>query len=338
MALKFRRWLPFLLSASLSANWASGELRLTYREAQYLVEQLPEMLDWQRRGGCPVAHLTVARFSEGEFQGRRHCNVAGVTNNINHYIVNLFTGRIRSGLDLETEYDSPALSKIRAEVLRRHRERLLTDVEAACLTEQTLAGGSIQGLFPCPRAGVFPVGLSAFGLSTPHTFTVVVENRCEQAKTPESQEFFRIDRYSGMIEDARTGTVYDSAKVVELRENLLASHRDAELSIDQAKSLVEHSPVFLDQRRHGSCPEVLPDTFAHSSSELWFTIRSVCASAQEAAEIPVTVNVYTGAVIDPKSRHVFRSEALEALQRRMLEDLDADRSKRRKFVNNLCQK
>lgn len=293
--------MPSLVALTfLSSSWVEAGITLSFHDAQLIAERTPAFLDAERTGECP-------EISDGTLNGPIATFIirSGCGHDVSGYILGVYvdtrTGAVTrdNGTLRGLEIHTPELAEIVEKLFADRAAARVTRREAMCLLRS--AGSPAAGQKTCAGPTILA--------EEDDRFVGSLGAGCNSAGRE-----LAVDRFTGKVTDLGTGVAYSSQKIDQLRADIAASHSDARLSLDDARSL---AAAYVDTLgpASGKCVDLRLDP-RHTADEIWLIVSRGCGGGSDLAVL--SINVMTGGlrVVGPNTSP--DSPQLRALRGKML--------------------
>jgi hypothetical protein len=315
-----------LLLFVLSAVCLDAQLNvLTLREAESLVERVPDVVGAQKNGECPNLSPSYDAPGELAFQVRSTCG-PGSGMLIGNYTVNRRTGAVTLWGD-----DPKPVADAEGEVLAKQLiaqawQRILSAEEARCLA--LAAARSLPGWSETDAN----VSVKPFGKANRFESTMqFTATRSSSARPAQSGRMLTVNVAAALVRDDETGLNIMSAalgaltsKMVGLRAPPWLTDEDA-LSVGLLVSSVAASP------RDGCKLYTGGAFYSHQA------IMGVSCPAGDLRDSNVLVNLQTGEAKNPDTGKSLDSAESGRVARKLLEQIKTRRAELQKEVEAACR-
>lgn len=112
---------------------SQGTGPLTPEDGAQITEALPEVLEWGKKGGCPVVMLRGEYPNVLWYSVHRFCSLSEGGGVIGHFVVDRWTGEIGTAPDNDKVFDSDTLRELRRRQLKKRYAARVSPHEAACI-------------------------------------------------------------------------------------------------------------------------------------------------------------------------------------------------------------
>ncbi len=300
--------------------WAQLDL-LTLREAEAIVEKIPEIATARLKGQCPQLSATYSGAVELSIQARVGCGPTGGML-INNYTVDRRTGTVATWGDNPKPVLNPDGELLARQLVQQARARILSLDESRCLAlraAKSLPGwsdnGSVVSVRPFGRNGRIEVQFTAEQRSTAHA--------------EETGRLLTINRSTVQVRDDETGMNLMSAGVGELIAKLMVLRTPPWLTDEDAVLIALQVPA-VAARVPDKCRLYAGGAFNSDEVEAGAT----CDGRPVGGAI--TINLRTGEVRDAESQKTMASPKSEQLTHQILDDESKRRSELLKEVEAVC--
>jgi hypothetical protein len=325
-----RRWLlAFLSFAGLSPASLLAQLDLlSVREAESLVEEVPEFQAAKRQGRCPDFSVGYVDSVTLLIQVRGDCPDADTASTlISDYMVDRRTGIVSKG-EASTPITSPAMERQRKELLQGVRTRSVSRNEAACLV--LAAFKSKAHIHETTES----FSVTQIGASEGHELQYSAQQHL-LGRHAVTSGFFTVDTATGRVRDDGTGADVASAEIGSLVSNLFALRFPPLLSTDDAVEVALHVQI-ISLRLSGSCSTAIASGTG-TAEEVFIGITSQCRGMPETSGVLASVNIRTGVVTDPKTLKDISSAESQRIARRLLDEVERHQAKARSDIGAECR-
>ncbi len=296
---------------------------LTLREAESLVERIPDVAGAAKEGACPSLSGIDWTADEFELQVRRECGPsAGQL--IRNYTVNRRTGEVRLFGDEPLLVADPAVQALGQKLVLKAQTRTLSIGEARCLAlraAKSFPGWSETG----SSVSVEQSGKAEYGRAL---FYARLRSPIRRVDIGHS---LSVDLTTAWIRDDETGTSIMSEGLGSLTAKILALRAPALLSNEDATSIALSIPPVSAQLGEGC---VLSTGGAFHSEEA--PLRPECGG-QYAKSAGLTVNLRTGHAADADTGKSLDSGGSLRLTQDLLRRIQRTMADLREQVDALCR-
>jgi len=324
------------LALLLSLCWAGrGEAQLnvlTLREAESLVELIPDVVTSQQRAECPNVSPGYAEGTELEFRVRTTCG-SGSGMLIGAYTVNRWTGAIKTWGDNPQPVGDNQGSALAAQLVQQARKRILSTSEAQCLARTAAraipgwsAGDAVIAVDPLSKPGT-PSAKSEAREGITH----FAANHTSSSSRVESGRLLTVYLDEARVRDDETGADLLSAAVGDLSAKLVGLRAPVWLSDEEAASVALAVPQVAANLREGCTLNTGGAFYSHEA-----LIGASCKDGL-IRDSNVLVNLETGSVTDPRTRKSLDTREAQRIARQLLSDAQKRRTNLQEAVQLVCQ-
>lgn len=319
-----KRSLAVLLNAYVTMACIKAQIDiLTVREAESVVERVPDVVAATNKGECPLLSATYAGDEQVDFQVRRSCG-SNIGTLINNYTVNRRTGLVKLwGDDPQAVADESGRS-LAKQLLVQARRRVLSGGEAACLALE--AAKSIPGWREAKATiAIEPLGNSKSGrLEFNATFR-------ELARPATAARSISVDLTTGRTRDNETGQDLDSAGTGGLKSKILKLRNPPWLTDVDALSVALEIPE-LASRAKDPCRLWAGGAVSSTTTQ----VRLACDGRVSNDAPIVTVNLQTGQIVDGRTGKLLESPEARRVAQQLLADRERERMLVQKDLGEAC--
>jgi hypothetical protein len=279
-----------------------------------LVEALPQVLKWAKKGGCPVVMGRGEYPNALWYAAQRFCNTGQGGGVIGYFSVDRWTGEVGTSPDRDEVFDSDALRELRRRLLRQRYAARLSMREAACLVRWTEGYQRAKAQNRCPAL--------VLRSSCKEEFVFDLLVGCGGRTAEKVVRTYRVGRDSGEVRgqgDGHPVPFADVARVARARAKLLSCRNPARIDLGDAIALAKLVPRVVDAENKGLRPEVTHWPELSTFGRIWVHINtSRAAKPQDHFYLDVRVNVFDGAVQDARTLEVYDSILMDHWRRKIL--------------------
>jgi len=316
-----------LLLFVLSAICLEAQLNLlTLREAESLVERIPDVVGAQKNGECPNLSPNYDVPEEFAFQVRSTCG-SGSGMLIGNYTVNRQTGAVTLWGD-----DPQPVADAEGEVLAKQlvaqaRQRILSTEEARCLALE--AARSLTGWSGTDaNVSVKPFGkVNRFESTMRFTAT-----RSSSARPAQSGRLLTVNVAAALVRDDETGLNIVSAAVGALTSKMVELRAPLWLTDEDALSVGMLIPRVAANLRDG-CKLYTGGAFYSHQAVMGVS----CPEGRNMRDSNVLVNLQTGEANDPDTGKSLDSAESGRIARELLKQKKTRRAELQKEVDAACR-
>lgn len=326
------RYLAVLLSMCWAGRIEAQLNLLTLREAEYLIELVPDVVASQQRGECPVISPGYTEAVELEFWVRTTCGPgSGVL--VNSYSVNRWTGAVETWGDNPQPVAGNQGSAAANQLVQQARKRVLSAGEAQCVAlaaAKSLPGWSqgdaVVSVNPSSTPGTPPAeaevreGVIHFDAS-----------RVSSSRPATSGRTLTVYLTETRVRDEETGADVTSAAVGDLSAKLLELRTPVWLSDEEAASVALSVPRVATSLREGCRLYFGGAFYSHEA------VMGVSCKDGPIRTLTVLVNLETGAVADPDNRKSLDTAETQRVARELLLNARKRRAELQKAVQTICR-
>lgn len=326
------RYLGLLLAVCWVSRSEAQLNVLTLREAESLIELVPDVVASQQRGECPNISPGYTEGMEVDFRVRTTCGT-GSGMLIGAYTVNRWTGAVRTWGDNSQSVADNRGSVVAAQLAQQARKRILSPSEAQCLALTAAhalpgwgAGEAVISVNPFSKAGT-PSAKAEAREGIMH-FTASLISSTRPVHSGRMMTVFLAD---ARVRDEETGVDVMSAAVGDLSAKLLELRAPVWLSDEDAASVAMTVPRVSTNLREGCKLDTGGAFYSHE------TLLGVSCKDSSVRESGVLVNLETGAVTDPDTRKSLETDQTQRIARELLSDSQKRRAELQKAVELVCR-
>ena len=305
---------------------------LTVREAESLVELVPDVAASQQRGECPVMSPGYTKGVDLDIWVRTTCGT-GRGMLVGAYTVDRWTGAVKTWGDNPVAVADARGTAAAAKLVQQARERILSSSEARCLA--LTAARSLQGwgggdavISVNPLDGpASPSGRAEAREGVLH-FTAI---RSLISKPVEVGRLLTVSLTEARVRDEETGLDVMSSAVGDLTAKLLELREPVWISDEEAALVALVLPSTEASLKNG-CKLSAGMGVPYSHQTL---ISVVCKDGAERGSNMV-VNLETGMVTDPNTRNRLDTDATRRIARQLLSNAQERRTDLQKVVAAVC--
>jgi len=266
---------------------------LTVREAESIIDMIPEVASARRSGECPQYSVTFVEANKLWIQVRSGCG-SGAGELIDNYTVDRVTGVAMTSVTRSTRVLDAAGRAYAARVAEQAHTRRLSPEDARCLANLALRE-DFSGQED-PDATVEVLGKEEFGRLR---FTAVSHFPAQPVQIART---LSVDLGSGLVRDDDTGVAVSSGILGSVVQKMLLIRRPASLSEHDALLVALATPQ-VQQRTANGC--VLTGGGATSARELF---GGFSCNGQSRGPV-ISIDLQSGKVIDTDNHRVLDSPA-----------------------------
>jgi hypothetical protein len=322
-----------LLFVVCSSDRSDAQLNvLTLREAESLIEVVPDVVASRQREECPNISPGYTEGIELDFHVRTTCGT-GSGMLIGAYTVNRLTGAVRTWGDNSQSVADNQGSVIAAQLVKGARERILSASEAQCMAftaASALPGWSTGG-------GV----VSVKRFSTPATPSAKTEaregimhfmaRRASSSRPVESGRMLTVYLNEARVRDEETGVDVISASVGDLGAKLLELRAPIQLNDEEAASIALADPRVVTNLNEECRLDVGGAFYAQDA------LMGVSCKNRSIRESIVLVNLETGTVTDPDTGKSLDTADTQRIALQLLSDMRRRRTELKKSLETICR-
>ncbi len=322
------RILGLILTCSIGSAHAQLN-QLTLREAESLVELVPDVSASMKRGECPQISPGYADGFQLEFRVRTTCG-SGSGMLIGAYTVNRRTGSVESWGDNPHSVADSRGETVASSLISEARRRILSASEARCLA------GTAAGSLPGWDAADATISVQPFSeAGSPSAREEARENLMRFSATRvsrsiETRRILTVNLAGAVVRDEETGKSLMSASVGSLTAALLALRAPVSLTDEEAALIAAATPPISNQLKD-TCRLVTGGAFYSRSA-----LVSLSCKASLATNSSVLVNLETGMLTDAATGTSLDSSGSLQLAASLLSDAKKRRVESQKIVEEAC--
>lgn len=296
---------------------------LTLREAESLVERIPEVVAAEKSGGCPSASPGYWSAEELAFQVRFSCGPnSGML--LNDYNVDRRTGEVTLFGDDPRPVASPEGKALADRLVRQARARALSGAEAGCLARE--AANGVPG-WKDAKASItvkpFPVPLKVPGA------LYFMAGRSDTDRPIESGRMLTVDLSTARVRNDYTGQDIISEGLGRLASKIVALRAPRLLSDEDALSIALLIPSVAARLKPGC---LLKNGGVSRSREAIIGLECEGRDVGQA----ISVDLLTGQAKEANSGKILESSKAKEAARSLLDKFDEQQSQLRKEVDAAC--
>ena len=324
-----KRYLYSAAASLLLVQAAHAQLDLlTVREAEQIVEAIPEVAAANRMGACPM--LVVQNWGSAEYwvSVRRGCGLhAGQM--VSVYTIDRWSGQARVGDTGPLASSTPEFQFVVDDTVRSARKRKLTIGEASCLARTAMSSALDAERFslkivlePAIDDGDRIVRYTPLAYVDEHTSILSDE--------------ITVDLRSGRVVDATWGTELDGPSLAALRAAILQSRHSDGLSEMDALLLARTVKSVRSAMENPCVKTSAVDSWRSQEIVIGFTLHSHCEGQAVDIGTPILVNRNTGEVSDGATGRLLSATDTRILFEQMKTRMAEQAAARRKEISERC--
>jgi len=298
---------------------------LTSREAKQLVEMLPEVQAALKKGNCPSLEVDTHLGGPGNFwiQARGACWHVGDGESllIGNYIVDRRKGIVDSSAPRAIDAKATAL-------IAQARGRILSMSESLCLAAE--GAGSEFGVGPGdPALSVKDATLPSDQWRRYSATLTLWDSKAI------GRRLYEVSPETGSVSAAESGAEILAGTLTTLRANMLDLREPPSLSVRDVLEVAEHVP-WVASKLSDRCSSMAVSTGFGLADELYVSVRSGCGADVD-DKVVLSVNVLTGAIVDPERRIKLHFPEAQRIAEQALARLRQVKRDERSAVESRCR-
>ena len=307
------------------AGLGHAQLRLlTVREAEFLVEHVPDVLNAYRNGECPTSSTSFDGQEVVNFQVRISCG-PNSGQLLDNFAVNRRTGSVTPWSDDPIPISDAQLRMITARLISEARKRSLSVSQAKCLAAE--ASRALPGWSGAGDSVVLKQLGNANRFEGTIEFTAT---RVSPIRPVSSRRLLTVDLGEPAVRDDETGVTIASPDVGGLLSKLTEMHLPLMLTDEEAASIALVVPR-VASNLGAECKLDVGGAFYAS-----YALMGVSCGNRGIAASNVLVNLETGSVEDPDTHKSLNSEETQRLAHKLLSGAQTRRTQIQTAVDQAC--
>jgi hypothetical protein len=299
---------------------------LTLSESEQLLEKLPAFRSAEASGDCPgFVVLDPPRYGEFSLQLRGFCPPEGLAGSttISNLAIDRVTGHLINWASGRLEIEPPELQALARALTREAKTRALSKSEAECVAMQAVRDQ------PIPGAGLSITWIDRNAADTIH---LRIEQRLDELRATVAWDLLVNTRYPAVLDS-------DYRRVNSSRADALLSQMQAARALPSLSPLdaieVAAQVPSVAALLQGSCSRLAADY--GTSQSRFITTENTCQTYPRSVSVVATVNVFTGAVTNPKTLKKLDSAESARLAEERLRRAGARRAAAKAEIEHTCQ-
>jgi hypothetical protein len=267
---------------------------------------MPNLQQAKREGKCPLLERSFETPQTVDIVARNYCVVFPDSGLLGRYTVDKRTGDIRDGGSGRSIPLTGKLDEIRNRLIDHAQRSELSQDEALCCTRYIRAVEELGKNASIRVSGILPSG----------DLQIIVTTSASAAGNRIMR--LQMDASTALARNADSGEFLDYADPT-LRNSLILRRREPFLLPDEGARLATEAMRSIRPPDAPTCGGPEPNPARDPDDGYFFTPNGDCGLTTATDQpIPLTVNMYTGAVIRSDTNTVIESHALMALRRDLL--------------------
>jgi hypothetical protein len=309
----------------LSAGHLCAQLNLlTPREAERLIEEIPEIVAAQKNGECPDFSPNYEDPEHLAFQVRATCGSTGGYL-IGNYTVNRRTGEVTTWGDNPLPLADLHGKRLAMRLIEEARQRVLSGDEAHCL--------ALEAAKSLPNWDTNDAVVSVRQLGNSKTFVgklLFVASRDLPTARTSSGRLLAVDLATALVRNNETGLNVMSGPLGSLTAKIIQLRAPLWLTDEDANSIALLVPRVARQLR-GGCEVDTQGTFKWNQA-----LTGVTCGGNPVEQAEVSINLETGEIADPDTGKPLDAPEAERRARELLSNVQLRRRELKKELEASC--
>jgi len=316
--------LAFLVHGTVAGILLCAQLTLlTMRDAESLVQTIPEVVTAQEHGECPQFSVSYEGADQFLIQARRSCGATGGML-INNYVVDRRQSTVWQMADKPVPISDPAVESLGKELALRAHRRILSDTEARCLAAE--AARALPGW----GGGETAITVEPFGAAEGSEVRFNATHRW-LSRPFDSVRLLTVDRDMAWVRDDETGENVMSEGLGALTSKLFAVRVPAWLTDEDTLAIAQQIPAAALGIREG-CRLTVGGAFRTEDA----LVGLACNGSAVQGTTVVAVNLRTGKTTNADTGKVLESPESRRIAIEFLAERERKLADLRKEVDGIC--